>query len=303
MCRTVICLAFLLASTAAAQPTGTYAVPCQTREEFASRLRSLLADSTRAEDVLARFAIEIGSGTDGFWTLTVSEPANPASQPRTLRQATCTELAEAAALVVAAWADEAPPPTAAEPPPPAAPPPASHVPSAAPVAPQQSTGDGPSEEAPHVRVGLSVRADGAIDMMPTASFGGSAALWLLTADRLNLTSVGIKVWPSHHVPDADILRYQEYARPLWYLFLEQAQYLVELLPIAIGGFGQVGIGSRRADEGGITQLTFGVGAGLDVRWAFSDWFAARAQVGIFFLGDVEEHRPGIATLAVDLTLN
>ncbi|HKU40911.1 MAG TPA: hypothetical protein VJR89_22270 [Polyangiales bacterium] len=289
----VCCLAWCLTSGAAAQATSVFSVPCQSREEFTSRLRALLTDPQRAEAVLERFSVDIAAGSDGSWTLTVSEPANPKSQPRTLRQATCSELTEAAVLIVSAWADEPPPPRAAVVPPP---------PPAPPFEPQDPPRDEASEIEPRMQFGASFRADGAIHMMPSATFGGSVAVWFLTADRLTLTSLGVSAWPSHYVEDADILRYQEYERPLWYLFVQQARYLVQFPPVSLGLFGQVSIGSRRADEGGSSELTFGVAVGPDVRWAITDWFAARAQLGVFIVHSASESMPGVATLSLDLTI-
>lgn len=302
MFRSVFCLAFCLASTAAAQSGGSFSVPCQSRDEFASRLRTLLAEPQRADEVLARFTIDIAAGADGSWTLTVTEPANPASQPRTLRQASCNELAEAAVLVVSAWADESPPPAAPAPPPAAAPAPPPPPPKAAPPAEPLVPPVPDDTFVPRMRVGVSFRANGAIYMMPDASFGGGAGVWFYTADRLSLWSVGLSAWPSHYMDDAQAMRYPDYERPLWYLYGDYARYFLRFPPVSLGLFGQATFNMRRKNEGGTNELTFSMAVGPDVRWAISDRFAAHAQVGVFIVHDTDT-TPGVATLALELTLN
>jgi hypothetical protein len=268
---------FLLTDSAAAQARGTYAVPCQSREVFLSRLRTLLPEPQRAEEALNQFAILIEPDADGSWLMTVSQPGGPeAGEPRTLRQASCSELAEAATLVVSTWASELPPvqPPAAPVQPPAAPP----SPAAAPKPPPVRTRPWVKR---HMQVGASLNADAALGMMPGASVGGSVAVWFLTADRTRFTSIGVSAWPTHRREDTEIARYPNYERPLWALVFEQTQYMLELEPLRFGVFGGIYVGSRRANDASGNELTSGVTLGGALRCSFGEGpFALRLHLGV-----------------------
>lgn len=269
----------LLADSAAAQSAGTYAVPCQSRAVFLSRLRTLLPEPQRAEDALSQFAIQIEPDADGSWLMTVSQPGSPeAGEPRTLRQASCNELAEAAALVVSTWASELPPEQPVAPPVQPVQPPA--APAAPPKAAPKPLPARPVEKR-HLQVGISLNANAALGMMPSASVGGSVAVWLLTPDRRYFTSIGVSAWPTHRRDDSEIMRYTNYERPLWAIVFEQTQLLVELDPVRLGLFGGFYLASRRANDASTYELTSGVTVGAAVRWSLGEGpFAFRFNLGV-----------------------
>ena len=153
-----------------------------------------------------------------------------------------------------------------------------------------------------MKLGASLLLDGAFNMLPDASLGGSFALWFLSADRAALTTFGISAWPTNHRDPNEVLLYADYERPLWTFFVQGTNYLVDLDPVQLGISGGFYLALRRRDDGMDNELTIGISVGAAMRWTLSSLLALRFQVGV--AGPLSDRKlPGVASLALDIAFN
>jgi hypothetical protein len=305
MCSTRLillsCTLLACANAAAAQTVDvSYTIPCQSREAFLSRLRSLVRQPDAADAALREFQVFVEQNAEASWTLTVSRNEAATHLERSVHDASCESVAEAAALVVAAWIDESPPPAAAAPP---------IVAVAAPVAtpapaPAPAPVPEPQPEKPSRRQGASLVFEGATALIPGLSGGGSVEFWTLSPDAESLTSFGFTYWPMAAALDAGELVDEHYQRPTWEVFVKRSALLLDLGAVRFGPYGALHVGSRRSqdDVGSVSNVfTARLGFGAAVRWELARTVALRMQLGAAaHLGSAK--LTATASLALDVTI-
>lgn len=253
-----IALAVFVQPLAAQAVSPRYQIGCQTRSEFVGRLRSLVRDPDRVELGLAQLSIvaqPMAASTD--WQLTVSRLHSEAEPPRTLRDASCEAVAEAAALVVAVWIDE--------------------LAASVPVVSQPVQ---PPRQRKHWHSGLSLAADAALRIPFALDGGGSLSWWFRTPSAVPIIlGMGLSIWPaSWDQPKQGALPVR--AHSLVESFFEVSTLLLHTGDVHIGSWTALHVTIARggADEPDTLGLRFSLGAQLD--WELSTRWSAFARAGV-----------------------
>jgi hypothetical protein len=298
----VSCMSVAFTQPVAAQsPSTRYAIPCQTRAAFVSRLRSLVRHPDRVEIALTQFSIIVTRDADsaGFaqvdaraWTLTVNRADIEQSDPRTVHDATCQAVAEASALVVSAWMDESEPliaaakPSVVEAPPAVGPQPVTYV----------------VQPPPPNREGFSLRLDGTKTLGTGTTAGGlgnSVEFWNLAQDQTEFSGVGVSYWPKLALlnPTARNLRNQ---REYWEVFLDLVLLWVDLGDLRFGPYAKLIVAGRSDNKGdGAQVLTARYEAGAQLRWQLGGPWALRYGLGIQ-VATYHNEPSLVSTLGLDL---
>jgi hypothetical protein len=285
--RFLLALSFMLAvaQPVAAGTLGTrYENPCQPRTAFVSRLRSLVHRPEQVEVRLTEFSVVVSQDDPSAWTLTVDHAGTEPSAPRTVRDASCEAVSEAAALVVSAWIDETEPleqPAAKAPPPP--------VSAAVESAPEPVSSQGFTLKL-ETAVALSSRA--------TASGAGmSLGFWNLSASEEILESAGLTMWP-HFARFHSTELNRTYQRDSFEVFVEIAALWVHFGEFRLGPVVKLSIGGHE-DADGVDVFMTRLAAGIILRWKLSEHWSARSQLGAW----MEDYRAGhpalVATVGID----
>ena len=191
----------LASASASAEPTRTSTIPlswtapsgCPGEDEVGARLARLIPPETAAPDWQVRAVVT--RGVDRRFALRLTFESAGRSHERALDAASCTELADAAAVIVALGVNPSAPVPAAPPQDPArvpSPPPATQrLP--ADIAPTTSVPRPAEDSMVHAlsertrRLGVSVLGGASVGVLPSPSFGASAAVaWMSGRLRVEL---------------------------------------------------------------------------------------------------------------------
>jgi len=279
----------------AQQVRPRYEIPCQSRAQFVSRLRGLVQNPNRVELDILQFSIEVTQDSetpDSPWTLVVRKQGAESNEPRSVRDASCQDLAEAAALVVSIWIDETPTRGSPLPPPNVSVP----EPSAYPLE-QANAPDEPDE--PHApSFGVTLNADGALQLSPNPSLGTSLEAWRLSARSDILHAIGIRWWPAHTFRAA-LSSDSDYQVPIGELYYSFSWEFIHFGVVKIGPWVAGHLGFRRV-LGEPETVTFRMSLGIVTDVAIADgWgIVVRAALG----GSSSDRVEPSATLGLRRTL-
>lgn len=257
----------LFAQPLAAQAVSPrYQISCQTRSEFVGRLRSLVRDPDRVELGLAQLSIvaqplAAAPGADADWALTVSRWHADAEPPRTLRDASCEAVAEAAALVVAVWIDELA---------------ASRSEQLAAVSqPVQ-----PARERKRWSGGLSLAADAALRIPFALDAGASLSWWFRTPSAVPIIlDMGLSIWPgSWDAPKQGAPTVRAHA--LVETFFQVSALLVRAGDVRAGPWTALHVAIAHGGADDIDTLGLRVSLGAQLDWTLSARWSAFARAGI-----------------------
>lgn len=226
-----LCLAtalLLWALPLQAQPGGpSYQIPCQERSAFVSRVRSLVRSPDTVEIALTRFSVVV-SQEPSAWLLTVVRTDAEPEEPRTVRDASCEAVAEAAALVVAAWIEQAPLAWPQD--------------VTAPNAAESDTANGEPPPANGIALGI----DSASAIAPHWSVGGSLQLWHMQRGDVFLHTLDLTAWPTSFRLQPPTLG-TDYDRPVFEVGYTFGIYFIRLGRVSTGFAAGIRLGIRPQD--------------------------------------------------------
>ena len=275
-----------LAPPAAARELAPrYQISCQSRSEFVGRLRSLVHDPDRVEIGLAQLSIAVKPAGDASsdWTLSVARIGAANEPPRTLRDASCEAVAEAAALIAGVWIDEFEADSAAQ---------------IAAVASTQARAASrlPARKDSPWHTGPILFADGALRPSVGASAGGSFG-WMFRrqGDVPFILGVGFSLWPQHSkVP-------RRHAHEAFETFVEQVTLLLRAGDVSVGPWAAVHLALAAWQEQEVQPPGIRFSLGLQLQWDLngSRWgLFARAGASTMFFKTTE----AVAALGLSFAL-
>ena len=255
----LLLLACLLAWSAGARAQGTFEVPCQSREAFVSRLRALVHVPAAADAALGGFHVQARALGPSDWLVTVLRTGE-SSGPRSVRDASCEAVVEAAALITALWIDEVP----ASAPAPAAP--TLHM----------IVVDPPTDRS----VGVSLLADASLTLLraqPAGGLGSTLSLWLQENDE-GFFQVGLRLWPTAlRLNDTAANAYEQ--RGGWEVLLGVTGFWPRFGNFYLGAQFTIAMGPHASDERS-GEVSYRPELGLVLRLRLAQAFYLRYQLGL-----------------------
>lgn len=246
---------WLSAAPGAAQSARPgYHVACLPREQFVSRLRSLVKEPEHVEVALTAFWISASADGESSWSLSIERLDAAPAPPRILHDTGCSAVAEAAVLVVSAWIDE-------------------REPQPLPAAPKACEASGLDAW------GISWMLDGYAAPMPgalPAAIGGGVGVFFM--DPQQMLGFNLRYFPERGRLGVPAGRYA-YMSSDFELSVDGTRFWASDGPLHLGAVVSVAYGSHRKPDGAFAMHAQG-GLGLRMRWELGKQAALRYDLAV-----------------------